>query len=466
MSLNIDARKLMMGIAGIVVFGLLFGFLVINNAPEIAQKLCDTKSMKSFIAASDDDHLTRDMEQQIAACKDEDLDKGDDALKNAIPGSGATATPTVTVTVTATPSATAKPAPPVHHWYDPFDPKAEQFYANWPAKMKSSVNAYGPDKPVNPALTGKDMEKLNADQAYAEHIYVIQRDRMQTASEMVYLGLSDKNVNTLTGDYVRDRKLWEHDKKLVLNKLKAMKRRVEDKPAGFAVSTLRALPGGDQPIVDQINVVYPTETRWIVYKDPKTGKEYWNRLKCKFQPRLFKSTHQIPMAPPTRPGIVRTPEGTPVPVVDVCRKVNGTWTKVYNVMKRRGDLPLNSSKCKPTHTTPPTSTPPTTKPPKHNCKETEYWNGKECVEKKDPGKLVDPPSNRPPAGAPDPNQGEDTPHADPTSPANPSTKPGSGTNDPAPGATSVPSQTAPAPTVTGAPATSTPGTTIGDPDGN
>lgn len=306
---------------GAILIALLSGLLAVaaaNFRDDLAEGFCDKLSMQSFIAASSDAHYKADMQQQLDACNGKDLDK-DNSLAEKIPNSGSTATtsaaPQPTVTVTVTPSATATPtatqAPAKQkHWYDPYDPSKEQFYANWRPSLKTSVNSYGPNRPVSPALQGKSMEQLNADQALAEHLYVNERDRMQTASAMVYLGLSHKDINSLIRAYVKDKELWNHDKKLVAKKLSEMKRRVIDTPAGTHATTLRALPG-DVPIVDSIDVVYPVATRWIVYTDAQ-GHRFWFRLKCKLQPRLFTETKQVPQAPATRPGITRTHEGTPV----------------------------------------------------------------------------------------------------------------------------------------------------------
>ena len=477
--MNPNAKRVLTGAIIIALVATVLGWFAANFSDNAATVFCnDLKSMQSF-AATASDHEKRDMEQQIAACKGVDLDN---PLADEIPNSGSSASPSASAT--ATPQA----QPKEKHWYDPFDPSAEQFYANWPATYKNSANAFGPNKPLAPSLQGKEMEKLNADQAYTEHEYVIERDRMQTSSAMVALGLTDKNVNELTRAYVKDAKLWEHDRKVVKKKLSDMDRRVEDTKAGTKTTTLRALPGNgdDTPIVDSIGVTYPDTTRWVVYTD-SNGKDYWFRLICKFQPRLFAETKQVPQAPPTREGITRTHEGTPVPLVDACRKVNGKWKNVYKVTRKAGDLPVNSPKCKPSSTSTPTPTTPTTPPntptptptpttppntptptptptPSETCPPGTVYDEPtgECINVKDDEDSPDAPIDRDPAPAPNPDEGEDTPHPDPDEPADPGTAPGSGTDDPAPGSTPAPSQSAPAPVVTNAP--STPSDNDDDPD--
>lgn len=327
----------------------------------VADRFCDYLSMRveANEALARGDQMTADYRFQEANVCEEKPAVDPTQEPSASPSVSATETPSVTPTTSASATPSASPTT---------DSDIEEFLANRPAKTKTSPNAYGPMKAVLPSLDGKLMEDLNAQEAFDEHIYVIDKvDRMQTASAEFYIGLWTGDVNDRTKQFVKDRKVWDDAKAKVVEKLQGMNREIKTLNQGVSRNMSLSFPGKIPQVSRDPDVKFGYDTHWLVYTDSK-GHEFWFRLACHFQ-----NSAEFRKTPPPSRGMIRTPEGEVKKKVKACNvdtKKIGWTTKPITA-----PWTLDFSKCKESPTSSPTPT-PTSPSPTPTCPEGSYCSPK------------------------------------------------------------------------------------------
>ena len=419
----------------------------VGYGAQTANTICDARSLRTMSTDAEltGDQLKADLLRQWAE-KCEALQTGGSSL-------AASASPSPAPSQTAN----GKPTNP---------DKArgiEEFLANRPAKTKTSTNAFGPKNAVLPSLGDKKMEKLTAEEAKAELIYVTEKvDRMQTADKALDLGIVAKNgdknqVNDLTKRFVKDRRYWEEIRKKVADRIRELKPSIVTEKARTVVGMSYSTPG-KIPQVGTTRVSFGYATKWLVLKDESGKVVAKYRLACHFQ---HGGGYMRPM-PEAPKGATITPEGETNILVNACRLVGGKWVNVHGVEHKQGDLPVNDAKCKPTSPTPSTSTTPPVTPtptpsetpsttptptptPSNTPTPTPSCREKECETAPTPTASRDKPTATPTRSP------ENTPSARPSQPATtatPTVKAPGATKTPKPTA-SVPQAPQPSPTATG-----------------
>jgi hypothetical protein len=434
-----------------VIIAALLGTMVVvvtSNimSPQTAKALCDSASLRTFAAKGENDDKVKAayLLQEADVC-DLANDPKAAALKAATEANAKKAADEKAAADAAT---AKKKASDAKAKADPNNPDnwpryERELISTRPTAEKMSANSFGPTYALHPDFRGTQLDKLSNKQFVEELKYRMQMSPVLTAATGAALDLWPENtVNDRIHSFLSDKNEW---KKAVA---KISKRLDQELKAGAHVATLPAgTYSATYSVTDKDRVphfaVDDKVSRPDSFKTFRLSNGVDLRMICGGQ-QYTKHHKSAPRMPKPSPGMDRDNEGNPVVLVDVCRKVNGMWKKVYNVTKRSGDRPLNSSKCMP-RTPPTTSTPstPPTKPPK-SCPPGTFWSDKykECLKNKENETPPAPPTNRPiPTGSPT-RSPEVTAPPKPTKPATTATP-----TVTAPGATATPSPSTSIPTV-------------------
>ena len=337
------------------------GWYLAVRAP-ISNFMNDCKSLETYLneyISSEADRAYLD--QEIRACKGEDLDKSKRPFTGETPTPSATpsATPTETLTTTpsATPTETANPNPPTRIW---------EFLANRPAGEKNAINSYGP-------IQGLKIDKrlddpsVTVDEALTELRYRMEIDPMATAAMGPVLGMwGYEDVNAKTKAFMNDFAVWDEaraginhriDGALANGKIKMVK-------LNGTYTASYSIPGTVPDVRTDANV--PRNGQLALSVDGHllqlvcSFQEYW--LQQGKKDAAPKGTKAMPA--PSK-GMTRTPEGTPIK-----EKPSKTPTVPPTVPPTTPPtvpptVPPTTPPTVPPTTPPtvPTTVPPTTKPP-------------------------------------------------------------------------------------------------------
>ena len=284
------------------------GWYLAVRAP-ISNFMNDCKSLETYLneyISSEADRAYLD--QEIRACKGEDLDKSKRPFTGETPTPSATpsATPTETLTTTpsATPTETANPNPPTRIW---------EFLANRPAGEKNAINSYGP-------IQGLKIDKrlddpsVTVDEALTELRYRMEIDPMATAAMGPVLGMwGYEDVNAKTKAFMNDFAVWDEaraginhriDGALANGKIKMVK-------LNGTYTASYSIPGTVPDVRTDANV--PRNGQLALSVDGHllqlvcSFQEYW--LQQGKKDAAPKGTKAMPA--PSK-GMTRTPEGTPI----------------------------------------------------------------------------------------------------------------------------------------------------------
>lgn len=347
--------------------------------------------------------------QEAAVCRGESLDTWQPKGK---PTQEPNKAPTAPPSSTSEPSASSSPsssetstAPQARHW---------EYLANRPLSEKVDINAFGPRHGL---AVDKDLGTIDTvDEALIELRYRLSIDPMLTAATGAANSLWPYNqVDAKTEVFANDHAAWDQANAEI-------NRKIDDALAANTVSivTLNGLYSATYSIPG-----YPPNVR-ADYAVPRQGQAALSinghlfQLECGFQEYWLQQTADVPAAPaeapvmpPPSPGMDRTPEGTPVVVVDTPSTTTPPPTTV-------------------TTSPPGTSEPPSTTSPPSEDLPSKIPSVIPTHESHDP--VGDPPGT------------VETEAATPEQPADPAVEPGSGSTQQAPGATQAPQPTAAVPT--------------------
>lgn len=319
-------------IVGIVAF--FVAFLVVLSAVYIAVRepfstaVNDCRALETysreFVSNQGDENY---LDQQIRACKGEDLDESEK------PGGGASSSPT--------PTPSAEPT-------EETQPRQWEYLANRPPVQKTAINSFGPSQGLTVDMPLADMD---VDQAIAEMRYRLSIDPMLAAATKAafertdYEGSSYAEVDANTKLFSEDYEAWD-------TAVAEINRKIDEAVAAGQVG-IEPLSGN---YVASYSIPGEIPAVRIDYDVPRWGQtairisDELFQLECGIQ-NYWEGSLPIQgpqIMPEPFPGMDRTPEGTPIVEVPPAQPEKPETT-----------VPPTA----PPTTVPPSTTPPTTVPP-------------------------------------------------------------------------------------------------------
>jgi hypothetical protein len=319
-------------IVGIVAF--FVAFLVVLSAVYIAVRepfstaVNDCRALETysreFVSNQGDENY---LDQQIRACKGEDLDESEK------PGGGASSSPT--------PTPSAEPT-------EETQPRQWEYLANRPPVQKTAINSFGPSQGLTVDMPLADMD---VDQAIAEMRYRLSIDPMLAAATKAafertdYEGSSYAEVDANTKLFSEDYEAWD-------TAVAEINRKIDEAVAAGQVG-IEPLSGN---YVASYSIPGEIPAVRIDYDVPRWGQtairisDELFQLECGIQ-NYWEGSLPIQgpqIMPEPSPGMDRTPEGTPIVEVPPAQPEKPETT-----------VPPTA----PPTTVPPSTTPPTTVPP-------------------------------------------------------------------------------------------------------
>ncbi len=319
-------------IVGIVAF--FVAFLVVLSAVYIAVRepfstaVNDCRALETysreFVSNQGDENY---LDQQIRACKGEDLDESEK------PGGGASSSPT--------PTPSAEPT-------EETQPRQWEYLANRPPVQKTAINSFGPSQGLTVDMPLADMD---VDQAIAEMRYRLSIDPMLAAATKAafertdYEGSSYAEVDANTKLFSEDYEAWD-------TAVAEINRKIDEAVAAGQVG-IEPLSGN---YVASYSIPGEIPAVRIDYDVPRWGQtairisDELFQLGCGIQ-NYWEGSLPIQgpqIMPEPFPGMDRTPEGTPIVEVPPAQPEKPETT-----------VPPTA----PPTTVPPSTTPPTTVPP-------------------------------------------------------------------------------------------------------
>ncbi len=327
-------------IVGIVAF--FVAFLVVLSAVYIAVRepfstaVNDCRALETysreFVSNQGDENY---LDQQIRACKGEDLDESEK------PGGGASSSPT--------PTPSAEPT-------EETQPRQWEYLANRPPVQKTAINSFGPSQGLTVDMPLADMD---VDQAIAEMRYRLSIDPMLAAATKAafertdYEGSSYAEVDANTKLFSEDYEAWD-------TAVAEINRKIDEAVAAGQVG-IEPLSGN---YVASYSIPGEIPAVRIDYDVPRWGQtairisDELFQLECGIQ-NYWEGSLPIQgpqIMPEPFPGMDRTPEGTPIVEVPPAQPEKPETTVPPTA-------PPTTPPTAPPTTVPPSTTPPTTVPP-------------------------------------------------------------------------------------------------------
>lgn len=329
-------------IVGIVAF--FVAFLVVLSAVYIAVRepfstaVNDCRALETysreFVSNQGDENY---LDQQIRACKGEDLDESEK------PGGGASSSPT--------PTPSAEPT-------EETQPRQWEYLANRPPVQKTAINSFGPSQGLTVDMPLADMD---VDQAIAEMRYRLSIDPMLAAATKAafertdYEGSSYAEVDANTKLFSEDYEAWD-------TAVAEINRKIDEAVAAGQVG-IEPLSGN---YVASYSIPGEIPAVRIDYDVPRWGQtairisDELFQLECGIQ-NYWEGSLPIQgpqIMPEPFPGMDRTPEGTPIVEVPPAQPEKPETTVPPTAP------PTTVPTAPPTTVPPTTAPPPTTREPK------------------------------------------------------------------------------------------------------